>query len=53
MEWQHLPLPLLSISVTLYPSSLSQCGLHIVIYPHVGGAYVLAAEEGVAEGCIS
>ena len=45
MEWQHLPLPLLSISVTLYLFSLSQCGLHIAIYPHVGGAYVLAAVQ--------
>ena len=45
MEWQHHPLPLLSISVTLHLSSLLQCGLRIVIYPHVGGAYVLAAVQ--------
>ena len=46
MEWEHLPLPLLSMSVALHLSSLIQCSLHIVLYPHVGGAYVLAV------GCI-
>ena len=45
MECQHLPLPLLSISVALYLSSPLQCGVHIVIYPHVGGAYILAAVQ--------
>ena len=45
MEWQHLPLPLLSISVALHLSSSLQCSLCIVIYPHVGRAYVLAAVQ--------
>ena len=35
------------LSFTLYLCSQNplECGLHIVMYPHVGGAYVLAAVQ--------
>ena len=54
MEWQHIPPPLLSISVTLYLSSLSMRSPHCYI-PSCGWSLHIScnATEGVAEGCIS